>query len=128
MFELHFADSELLALRWQGGTLVLAFAAAQVRPLDPQLGEGLGHVRHLALHLAGARLQGDAAAALGRVADGRWRQDDRPHRHTMVVPQQTTAPVQLSLSLANGTPIDISATALQAVFSGPPDYRESLAC
>ena len=67
VFELHFADSELRAPRWDEGTLVLAFAAAHVLPLDPQLGDGPGHVRHLALHLAGARLRGDARSEERRV-------------------------------------------------------------
>ena len=140
MYELHFADSELRGLRWQADTLVLDFAAAQVVPRGPQadqaprhaFGETRGHVRHLALHLAQARLQGDAAAALasafGRVADGRWQRAGEPPRRTMAVPQTVAAPVQLSLTLANGTLLDLRAAALLAVFSGAPDYRESLAC
>jgi len=63
LFELHFADSELLAPRWDGDTLVLAFAAALVRPLASapggRLGQGaglgqgsrLGHARGLTLQL-----------------------------------------------------------------------------
>ena len=128
VFELHFADSELRAPRWDEGTLVLAFAAAHVLPLDPQLGDGPGHVRHLALHLAGARLRGDAASAFGRVADGHWQRAGQRRQRTMTVPQTTQATVQLSLALANGTQLEIQAAALHAVFSGEPDYRESLAC
>lgn len=136
MFELLFADSELLALRWQDGTLVLAFAAAHVLPLDPRLGDGAGHVRHLALHLAEARLRGDARSAFGRVADGHWQRDGQRgeprggqrRQRTMTVPQTTQAAVQLSLALANGTQLEIEAAALQAVFSGEPGFRESMAC
>lgn len=140
MYELHFADSELRGLRGQADTLVLEFAAAQVTPRGPQAGDAgqctcaatRGHVRHLALHLAQAQLQGDAAAALasavGRVADGHWQRDGQRPGRTMVVPQTVDAPVQLSLSLANGTRLDVRAAALRAVFSGAPDYRESLAC
>ena len=128
MFELLFADSELLAPRWQGDTLVLAFAAAHVLPLDPQLGDGPGHVRHLALHLAGARLLGDAASAFGRIADGHWQRAGQRRQRTMTVPQTTQATVQLSLALANGSQLEIQATALQAVFSGEPGFRESMAC
>ena len=136
MFELLFADSELLALRWQDGTLVLAFAAAHVMPLDPRLGDGAGHVSHLALHLAEARLRGDARSAFGRVADGHWQRDEQRgeprggqrRQRTMTVPQTTQAAVQLSLALANGTQLEIEAAALQAVFSGEPGFRESMAC
>ena len=128
MFELLFADSELLALRWQDGTLVVTFAAAHVMPLDPRLGDGAGHVRHLALHLAEARLRGDARSAFGRVADGHWQRDEQRPQRTMTVPQTTQAAVQLSLALANGTQLEIEAAALQAVFSGEPDFRESMAC
>lgn len=136
MYELHFADSELRALRWQADTLVLDFAAAHVAPADPQpdgaavqgLGRPRGHVRHLALHLAQAQLQGDAASAFGRLADGRWQRVGQPHHRTMTVPQTIAGPVQLSLALTNGTQLDIRAAALLAVFSGAPDYRESLAC
>ena len=136
MFELLFADSELLPLRWQDNTLVLAFAAAHVVPLDPQCGDGAGHVRHLALHLAQARLLGDASSAFGRVADGHWQHDGQHaeprggqrRQHTMTVPQTTQAAVRLSLSLANGTQLEIQAAALQAVFSGEPGFRESMAC
>lgn len=128
MFELLFADSELLALRWQDGTLVLAFAAAHVLPLDPRLGDGAGHVRHLVLHLVEARLRGDASSAFGRVADGHWQHGGQRRQRTMTVPQTTEAAVQLSLALANGTQLEIEAAALQAVFSGAPGFRESMAC
>ena len=132
MFELLFADSELLSLRWQDDTLVLAFAAAHVMPLDPQLGDGPGHVRHLALHLAQARLRGDATSAFGRVADGHWQHGEQRggqrRQRTMTVPQTTQTAVQLSLALANGTQLEIQAAALQAVFSGEPGFRESMAC
>lgn len=140
LYELHFADSELRGLRWQADTLVLDFAAAQVVPRGPQadearrqtFGETRGHVRHLALHLAHAQLQGDVvavmASAFGRVADGRWQRIGQAPRRTMAVPQTVAAPVQLSLALANGTLLDVRAAALLAVFSGAPDYRESLAC
>jgi hypothetical protein len=140
LYELHFADSELRGLRWQADTLVLDFAAAQVVPRGPQadearrqtFGETRGHVRRLALHLAQAQLQGDASAvvasAFGRVADGHWQRVGQPPRRTLGVPQTVAAPVRLSLALANGTQLDLRATALLAVFSGAPDYRESLAC
>ncbi len=140
MYELHFADSELRGLRWQADTLVLDFAAAQVVPRGPQadqaprhaFGETRGHVRHLALHLAQAQWQGDAASvmasAVGRGADGPWPRAGAPTRPTIAVPQTVAAPVQLSLALANGTLLDLRAAALLAVFSGVPDYRESLAC
>jgi len=128
LFELQFADSELLAPRWDGDTLVLAFAAAHVRPLDKRLADGLGHVRHLTLHLAAARLQGDAASAFGRVADGRWQRDGQRPQRTMTVPQSIAGAVQLSLSLANGTTLDLRGASLHAVFSGEPGFRESMAC
>ena len=142
MFDLHFADSELLAPRWEGGTLVLTFAAAVVRPrVRPGLpllapvaadrlgqGAGLGHVRGLALRLHGARVKGDIASAFGRLAAGQWQADGPLPRHTLSVPMTADQPVQLSLALANGTALDIQATAWRAIFSGAPDYRESLAC
>lgn len=128
LFELQFADSELLGLRWQDDTLLLVFAAAQVLPLDQRLGHGPGHVRHLALHLAAARLQGDAASAFGRVADGWWQREGQRPQRTMTVPQSIPDAVLLSLSLANGTPLDLRCAALRAVFSGEPEFRESMAC
>ena len=128
LFELHFADSELLAPRWQDGSLMLVFAAAHVWPLDGRLGHGPGHVRHLALQLTAAQLQGDAGSAFGRVADGRWQHEGQRSQRTMTVPQAIVGAVQLSLSLANGTTLDLRGAGLQAVFSGPADFRESMAC
>jgi hypothetical protein len=46
----------------------------------------------------------------------------------MRVPTAIDQAVRLSLALANGTLLDIEAAALQAVVSGAPDYRDSLAC
>jgi hypothetical protein len=134
LFDLHFADSELLAPRWDGDTLVLAFAAALVRPRaapaaeHAALGPGLGHVRGLSLRLAHARVTGDTTNAFGRLADGHWQHEGQPLRRTMAVPQAVDQPMQLSLALGNGTALHIRAAALQALFSGVPDYRESLAC
>jgi hypothetical protein len=128
LFELHFADSELQGLRWQDGSLLLVFAAAHVWPLDGRLGHGPGHVRHLALHLTAAQLQGDAASAFGRVADGRWQPEGQRPQRTMTVPQAIAGAVQLSLSLANGTAIDLRGASLRAVFNGEPGFCESMAC
>jgi hypothetical protein len=143
-FELHLADSELLAPRWDAGSLVLPFAAAVVRPVEPAAGDdlatgpgpghglgtshGLGHIRGLSLRLAGARVTGDLGAAFGRLADGRWQPAGQAPRRTMRVPTAIDQAVRLSLALANGTLLDIEAAALQAVVSGAPDYRDSLAC
>lgn len=144
LFELQFADSELLAPRWEGGSLVLAFAAAVVRPLTSApggrlgqgtglgQGSGLGHVRGLTLQLTDARVTGDIASAFGRLADGRWQAEGQgqgqPPQRTLSVPQTVDQPVRLSLAWANGTALDLQATALRAVFSGTPGYRDSLAC
>jgi hypothetical protein len=140
LFELQFADSELLAPRWEDGTLVLVFAAAVVRPLASApggrlgqgaglgQGSGLGHVRGLALQLTDARVTGDIASAFGRLADGRWQAQGQPPQRTLSVPQTVDQPVRLSLAWANGTALDLQATALRAVFSGTPGYRDSLAC
>jgi hypothetical protein len=138
LYELHFADSELLAPRWAQDSLVLVFAAAQVRPRvwpeapaplgHPAQAPGLGHVRGLTLHLSGARVRGDLAAAIGRLADGCWQRDGQPAQRRLWVPQAVAQAVQLSLALANGTAIEIQATGLRADFSAKPDYRESLAC
>lgn len=140
LFELQFADSELLAPRWNGDTLVLVFAAAVVRPLASAQGgglgqgiglgqgSGLGHVQGLRLHLPGARVTGDIASAFGRLADGHWQAEGQAPRRTVAVPQSADTPVQLSLAMANGTALDLQARAWRAVFSGEPDYRESMAC
>lgn len=143
-FEWHFADSELLAPRWEAGTLVLAFAAALVRPLGPAAvdgegpsagagaglghGTGLGHVRGLSLHLIDAQVTGDTRSAFGRLADARWHCHGQPPQRRLSVPTAADRPVSLSLALANGTALDIQAAAWRVIFSGAPDYRESLAC
>jgi len=64
------------------------------------------------------------------LADGRWQAggQGQPPQRTLSVPQTVDQPVRLSLAWANGTAIDLQATALRAVFSGTPDYRDSLAC
>jgi len=135
----------------------LAAAQVQVLS-DTPAGPGhatVGHVRHLVLRLVQA-VRADAGAplgdAVGRLAQGqlRWARgaaggvplgvpigapNSAPNSApigaaagTLAVPCTHEAPLQLALAFANGTPLDITASGLQARFSGDPAYRPSLAC
>lgn len=126
-FLLHFADSELRGLHWQGARLELVFSAAQVSALPAARPAALGWVRGLVLALDGAVLAGDASAAFGRLQQGALLLDGRRHP-TLAVPQAWAGPLQLHLVLARGEALDIGAGAMLARFDGAPDYRESLAC
>lgn len=134
LFALQFADSEVRHLRRDGADLLLALAAAQVRPLAadgrPVDGTGPGYVRGLVLRLQRA----DAAAlaapwgdAIGRLAQGRLVLGGQPLA-TLVVPGTLGGPLHLALDFANGTRLAVQAQGLQAGFDGVPGYRESLAC
>jgi hypothetical protein len=99
----------------------------------------VGHVRHLVLRLVQA-VRADAGAplgdAVGRLAQGQllWARGaagggaSGAAASTLAVPCTHQAPLHLALAFANGTPLDITASGLQARFSGDPAYRPSLAC
>ena len=133
-FALQLADSEVLRVRRDGADLLLAFAAAQVRPLAadgwPVDGTGPGHVRGLVLRLRqanAAALAGPWGDAIGRLAQGRLVRGGQAQA-TLVVPGTLDGPLRLTLDFANGTPFQADAQGLAAGFDGAPGYRESLAC
>ena len=99
--QLDLADAELASVHWEGGTLVLYFAAVRVRPAARQRDEGARYIGGLVLRLADAHTQEPTTGCVGRTADAELviaglRQP------MLAAPLASPGPVRLLLQFANG--------------------------
>jgi hypothetical protein len=119
---LDWSGSELRDIAVDGATVRLRLAAAEVRTADGERGWLAG----VSVTLAHATLDGDAATAFGRIAEGRLRVDgrDRPAG----IPQAVAGTIELQLRLANGTSLGLRGGELTIAAADDARFSPDLSC
>ncbi|MFL6682028.1 MAG: hypothetical protein ACJ8IK_27065 [Burkholderiaceae bacterium] len=127
-YTLEFADSELRDVTREDAVVRLRLAAASVR----DEGGERGWLTGVTLEMSAAALHGDAAHAVGRIAEAGLQHDQRL-LHRMDVPDTLVATlrhavVTLALRLANGTQFVIEGHALEARLADDARFTPDLSC
>ncbi|MFL6697700.1 MAG: hypothetical protein ACJ8GJ_11075 [Vitreoscilla sp.] len=122
-FALEFHDSEIRDVLATTAALRVRFAAACVR--DPH--GNRGWLTGVTLALADATLAGDPAHALGRLSEGRLRQDGRDVVRP-ALPGTLTGALELTLRFANGTLLTAHGRSLASTLSDDARFTEDLSC
>jgi hypothetical protein len=110
--QLDLADAELSAVRFEGSTLSLRFAAVRVAPAAGARSAGPRYLAGVLLLMAEARTEAPASGCIGRVADLDLRVAGQ-RQATVAAPLDCAAPVTLVLQCANGAGLSARASALQ---------------
>lgn len=127
---LYWADSELRCVRRDGADLCLHFAAAQFRPgpADPRASAGSGWLRGLVLRLHRAQWPAGMVLtdALGRIAHGRLDHLDglAGAATTLRLPLARHTALRLTLALANGVALELTAAGLSSAADGDTAWQE----
>jgi len=122
-FALAFHDSELRDVVADGSSVRLRFSAASVVADNGERGWLPGVV----LTLSDATLQGNAALAFGKLAEGQLRHDGRAIAHP-ALPGMLKGDVALALRCANGTTLALGGRALALAVAGDARFAADLSC
>lgn len=127
---LSLAGSELARVWTQGDALHLSLSAASVwqgavagSPTAPVEGWSQG----VALRLAGVKLLQREEPLMGRIAEAHLWRGDQPLRQ-LPLPGQVEGPLRLSLLMAVGAHLELTASGIEVDFTGGFNVRDSLAC
>ena len=124
-YELHLADSELLAASAdEHGTLTLRLSAAAVQRLSDQTP---GHLSGVSLQFKGAQWRGDLADGLGRLVAGQLRLADGSRLLHWPMHRRFEGGLVAELEFGRGGHLAITATSMVCTL-GDNRFTESLAC
>jgi hypothetical protein len=122
-FVLEFPGSEVGELVREGAAVRIRLAVAAVRD---EAGDR-GWLTGVTLEMAAASVEGDTAAAFGRISQAGLRHDARDVA-AVDVPGRWRGDVELALALANGTTFVIHGQALETRLAPDSRFTEDFSC
>ncbi|WP_157266098.1 hypothetical protein [Azohydromonas aeria] len=127
---LMFADSEVAAVTAVATGIHIRLSAAHVLFLErPDAGNSTeGFSRGVEILLPGAQWpDGALSGFMGRISEGRIRVGTA-WAVKLPFPCSVSAPIQIELSFANQSHLELSAAGLECRFEGEANFSESLFC
>lgn len=128
-FALLLADSEVASVTWQGATLVIRLAAANVERASTPPGRSPdnGYSQGICLWLSEAAVHADVSPLFGRIAQAALHVDGTA-MPSVPVPFETSSPVRLELHLPHRAYLLASGCSMSVRFDGEANFREAIAC
>lgn len=129
-YTLIFADSEVAAVTAVATGIHIRLSAAHVLFRDePDADDATeGFSRGVEILLPGAQWpDGALSGFMGRISEGRIR-IGTAWAVKLPFPCSVSAPIQIELSFANQSHLELTATGLDCRFEGEPNFSESLFC
>lgn len=120
-------SSEVSRLWSNGPHWLLQMSAATAQLQLPEAGSVWGHLNGVTVTFRDARLEGDAALALGTLAECELHLNGQPLRH-LDMPCELSGRVVCTLGFHNGTELQLVATGLSSPRADLDRFRESMAC
>lgn len=126
---LEFHDSQVAYVESRGEDLIIHLAAGYVHRSDghPGVDVGAGYLAPISIRFANAKFVGDLGLSIGLLWDG-WICLGEVKMTLLPLPYQGVGKVSATLQFANGTGLEVTASAVECALPGDAKFVESYSC
>lgn len=126
---LEFHDSQVAYVESRGEDLIIHLAAGYVHRPDgrPGVDAGAGYLAPISIRFANAKFMGDLGLCIGLIWEG-WICVGEAKMVLFPLPYQAVGEISARLQFANGTGLEVTASAIECKLSGDEKFVESYGC